>query len=47
VSRIAVSYEQGSLNRLADETGGEAFFTGTDFVTFDPYFRELNDLLAR
>ena len=38
---------QGSLNRLADETGGEAFFTGTDFVTFDPYFREFNDLLAR
>jgi len=34
VSRIAVNYGQGSLNRLADETGGEAFFTGTDFVTF-------------
>jgi hypothetical protein len=47
VSRIAVNYGQGSLNRLADETGGEAFFTGTDFVTFDPYFREFNDLLAR
>ena len=47
VSRIAVNYGQGSLNRLADETGGEAFFIGTDFVTFDPYFRELNDLLAR
>ena len=41
VSRIAVNYGQGSLNRLADETGGEAFFTGTDFVTFDPYFKRV------
>jgi hypothetical protein len=32
VGQIAVDYGQGSLNRLADETGGEAFFTGTDFV---------------
>jgi VWFA-related protein len=47
VSRIAVNYGQGSLNRLADETGGEAFFTGADFVTFDPYFKEFNDLLTR
>jgi VWFA-related protein len=47
VSRMAVNYGQGSLNRLADETGGEAFFTGTDFVTFDPYFREFNDILSR
>jgi VWFA-related protein len=47
VSRLAVNYGQGSLNRFADETGGEAFFTGTDFVTFDPYFKEFNDLLGR
>lgn len=47
VNRLAVNYGQGSLNRLADETGGEAFFTGTDFVTFDPYFKEFNDLLGR
>lgn len=46
-NRIAVNYGQGSLNRLADETGGEAFFTGSDFVTFDPYFKEFNDLLTR
>ena len=46
-SRTAVNYGQGSLNRLADETGGEAFFTGTDFVSFDPYFRELSEVLAR
>jgi hypothetical protein len=45
--RLAVNYGQGSLNRLADETGGEAFFAGTDFVTFDPYFKELTDLLDR
>jgi hypothetical protein len=23
-----------------------AFFTGTDFVTFDPYFKEFNNLLG-
>lgn len=46
-SRLAVNYGQGSLNRLADETGGEAFFSGTDFVTFDPYFREFSELLGR
>lgn len=45
--RMAVNYGQGALNRLADETGGEAFFAGTDFVTFDPYFKELNELLGR
>jgi hypothetical protein len=45
VSRLAVNYGQGSLNRLTDETGGDAFFSGTDFVTFDPYFKELNELL--
>lgn len=46
-SRLAVMYGQGSLNKLADETGGEAFFTGTDFVTFDPYFRELETDLGQ
>ena len=29
------------------ETGGDAFSTGTDFVTFDPYFKEFNELLGR
>ncbi len=45
-SRIAVTYGQGSLARLADETGGEAFFSGTDFVSFSPYFKELNELMG-
>ena len=45
-NRQAVSYGQGSLNRLADETGGVAFFSGTSFVSFDPYFKELNGLLG-
>ncbi|HXG94427.1 MAG TPA: hypothetical protein VNN73_18935 [Blastocatellia bacterium] len=43
--RIAVNFGQGSLNRLSDETGGEAFFSGIDFVSFDPYWKELNELL--
>jgi VWFA-related protein len=45
-SRIAANYGQGSLNRLADETGGEAFFSGTDFVSFDPYFKDLNEVMG-
>lgn len=46
-NRIAISYGQGSLNRLADETGGDAFFMGDTFVSFSPYFRELNELIKR
>lgn len=37
MSHRAMNFGQGSLNRIADETGGEAFFSGTDFVSFDPY----------
>ena len=44
-SRLAMSYGQGSLNRLADETGGEAFYSGSDFVSFNPYFKEYNNQL--
>ena len=41
-SRLAASYGQNSLNRLADDTGGKAFFQGTTgFVTFDSYFEHL------
>jgi hypothetical protein len=51
-SRVAASYGQNSLNRLADDTGGKAFFQGTmGFVTFYSYFERLtetlNDLYAR
>ena len=45
-SRLEGNYGQGSLNRLADETGGEAFFSGFDFVSFDPYIKEFNELLG-
>ena len=45
-SRLAASYGQSSLNRVADETGGRAFFQGTSgFVTFDPYFKQLRQAL--
>ncbi len=41
-SRLAASYGQNSLNRLANDTGGKAFFQGTTgFVTFDSYFERL------
>ena len=46
VRGMEVNFGQGSLIRLADETGGEAFMSGTDFVTFDPYFKEFNDVLG-
>lgn len=47
-SRLAASYGQSSLNRLANETGGRAFFQGTTgFVTFDSYFDRLRAQLHR
>ena len=46
VRGMEVNFGQGSLIRLADETGGEAFMSGTDFVSFDPYFKEMNDVLG-
>ncbi len=47
-SSILVSYGQGSLNRISDETGGRAFFQGTlSPVSFDPFFRDLNAALNR
>ena len=44
-NRQAVSYGQSSLNRLANETGGKAFFQGSGFVSFSPYFRRLRAAL--
>ncbi|HEX7955496.1 MAG TPA: hypothetical protein VF508_01045 [Pyrinomonadaceae bacterium] len=38
---LAVHFGQGALNRLSDETGGRAFFQGSDFVTFNAYFERL------
>lgn len=39
---------QSSLLRLANETGGQAYFQGTGApVSFDPYIRELNQELTR
>ncbi|MEO8436384.1 MAG: hypothetical protein ABI596_15895 [Pyrinomonadaceae bacterium] len=44
-SGLAASYGQSSLNRLSRETGGEAFFQGYSFVTFDSYFDRLRQSL--
>ena len=45
-SRLAASYGQNSLNRIANDTGGKAFFQGTNgFVTFDSYFKHLRETL--
>ncbi len=46
-SRTAVSYGQNSLNRLASDTGGKAYFQGsTGFVTFDSYFKRLRQTMT-
>jgi VWFA-related protein len=47
ISHIGMNFGQGSLSRMADKTGGDAFYDGSGFVSFDPYFKELNDLLGR
>lgn len=44
-NRQAISYGQGALNRLSKETGGRAFFQGTSFVSFNPYFERLSRTL--
>ncbi|HEX7173993.1 MAG TPA: hypothetical protein VF240_01740 [Pyrinomonadaceae bacterium] len=46
-SRTAANRGQSALNRLTKETGGQAFFQGTDFVSFDPYFRDFSRTLNR
>ena len=47
-SFLAASYGQSSLNRVAHDTGGRAFFQGTTgFVTFDSYFNRLRAELNR
>ena len=44
-NRTLASYGQSALARLTRETGGRAFFQGTDFVTFDAYFERLGRAL--
>lgn len=45
---MLVSFAQGSLNRLTEETGGRAFFQGTSTpVSFAPFLRELGTILSR
>ena len=45
-SRVLAGYGQSALNRLSSETGGRAFFQGTNgFVTFDSYFDRLREAL--
>ncbi len=47
-SRSLISNGQGSLELLADDTGGRAFFQGTGApVSFDPYLKELAGTFTR
>lgn len=43
---LAVGNGQSSLVRLSVETGGEAFFSGRTFVSFQPYLKEIERRLA-
>ncbi|MGB8510162.1 MAG: hypothetical protein WCD76_17415 [Pyrinomonadaceae bacterium] len=43
----AVSFGQSALNRISNETGGTAFFQGTDFVTFNAYFKSFSKAINR
>ncbi|MEK7724489.1 MAG: hypothetical protein AAB336_09095 [Acidobacteriota bacterium] len=45
--RFAVNYGQGSLIRLADETGGESYFSSIDFINFAPYLEEFKETFPR
>jgi VWFA-related protein len=45
-NRRAMNIGQSLLSRISDETGGEAFYSGSDFVSFDPYIREYSQLLG-
>lgn len=45
-NRALVSFGQGSLNRLSEETGGRAFFAGSGFVTFDHPLEEITEALG-
>jgi len=45
-NRQAVSFGQSALNRISNETGGRAFFQGTSFVSFSPYFERLSRTLG-
>jgi hypothetical protein len=45
-NRQAANFGQGALNRISNETGGRAFFQGTSFVSFNPYFERLSRTLS-
>ena len=47
MGRFEFNYGQGSLIRLADETGGESYFTSFDFANFRPYLDEFTETAAR
>ena len=43
-----VNAGQGSLNKLSQETGGKAFFSGSFApVSYDPFFKELSGMISR
>lgn len=47
-NQLLIGYGQGSLNLLSDDTGGKAFFQGTEApVSIDPYLKEISTLLSR
>lgn len=47
LGRFAINYGQGSLIRLADETGGESYISGTNLVNLAPYLEEFKQIFPR
>jgi len=46
-SRLEVTFGQGSLIKISNETGGEAFVGPTDVVSLSPYLKELREAMSR
>ncbi|MCS6884853.1 MAG: hypothetical protein RMM17_00215 [Acidobacteriota bacterium] len=47
LSNRAFSFGQGCLVKIAEETGGESFFSGLGFMTFAPHLSTIKGLLDR
>jgi VWFA-related protein len=47
VGRLEVTFGQGSLIKISNETGGEAFLGPPDVVSLSPYWTELQEQMSR
>lgn len=45
--RLDVTFGQGSLERISEQTGGDSFLGPTDVVSLSPYLAQMKDEVAR